>query len=200
MNRCLICYKSVEETIDYNRVCNKCLDKFELINKVIMIEGVETLIIYKYNDFFKELLYRYKGCYDYLLKDAFFNNNLLRLKKKYSNRKVICAPSYKEEDDKRGFNHVKELSTVLNLDSIDCLVKIKKYKQSDQKYVDRRNIQKYIKIDKSMLNPKDKILILDDVTTSLSTIKTIIRLLPTNIDKKVLILASNCRFLENEMN
>lgn len=200
MNRCLICFNPKEEKLTEICICNKCLKRFKLINKKVFYRGVEIFILYKYDDFFKELLYRYKGCYDHSLKDAFFNDNLLFLKWKYRKRNIICAPSFKEHDDIRGFNHIKELAKVLGLDIIDCLTKTKKYKQSDQRYRERRNIQKYIKIDKSVLNDKDRVLILDDVTTSLSTIKAIIHLLPTNIDIKVLVLASNCRFMENEMN
>lgn len=198
MNRCLICFKGVEETINNNKVCKNCLSKFKVIEKIVFIEGVETTILYLYNDFFKELLYRYKGCYDLALKDAFLTNYLVKLKRKYRHRKVICAPSYKEDDKRRGFNHVEEIAKLLDLEIIRCLKKSKNYKQSNKKYEERSEIQNVIKIDKTKLNGVKKVLILDDVTTSLSTLKTIIRLLPTNIDKKALILSSNCRFLENE--
>lgn len=200
MNRCLICFKSVEETLSDNHICNKCLAKFKVIEKVIYFENTEILILYEYNDFFRELLYRYKGCYDKCLKDAFLENFLIKLKRKYRKRKIICAPSYIKDDEVRGFNHVKEIAKSLNLEIIDCLTKVNGYKQSNQNYLKRKNIQKSIKIDNTKINAKDKILIVDDVATSLSTIKTIILLLPTNIDKKVLILASNCRFMENEIN
>ena len=52
MNRCLICFKSVEETLNDNHVCNKCLAKFKIIEKVIYFENTEILILYEYNDFF----------------------------------------------------------------------------------------------------------------------------------------------------
>lgn len=198
MNRCLICFDPVEETISNKRVCKRCLSKFEIIDKTVFVEGVEVVILYAYNDFFKELLYRYKGCYDIELKDAFLTNYLLKLKKKYKKRKIVCAPSYLNDDIKRGFNHIKEIAKIFDLDIIDCLYKKKNYKQSDQKYERRENIQKVIEIDKNKIKGIKRVLILDDVTTSLSTLKTIIRLLPTNIDKKALVLASNCRFLENE--
>ena len=119
---------------------------------------------------------------------------------KYKGRKIICAPSYIEDDKRRGFNHVKEIAKNLNLKFIDCLAKESKYKQSNKKLKDRGLIQKNIKIDKKAINDKDKLLIVDDVATSLSTIKAIIHLLPTKNDKKVFVLASNCRFMENEMN
>ena len=200
MNRCLICFKPIEETINCNAVCNKCLSKFKVLNKTVYVDNVEVLILYEYDDFFKEILYRYKGCYDLCLKDAFLNNFLTKLKMKYKNRKIVCAPSYIDDDVKRGFNHIIEISKLFKMEIISCLSKSSNYKQSSKKIKERREIQNVIKIDKTKINDKDKVLIIDDVTTSLSTIKAIIHLLPTNIDKKVLVLASNCRFMENEIN
>ena len=112
----------------------------------------------------------------------------------------MCAPSFFEDDKKRGFNHVKEISNCLELKMIDCLTKEENHKQALKKIKERLEIQNVIKIDKSKISEKDKLLIVDDVATSLSTIKTIIRLLPTKNDKKVFVLASNCRFMENELN
>ena len=198
MNKCLICFNSVEETIVPLKVCKSCINQFEVMEKTILLDKVEVLILYKYNDFFKEILYRYKGCYDYLLKDAFLNNYIVRLKRKYKNYFIVCAPSYKGDDKKRGFNHITEIAKVLSLPIIDCLRKSKNYKQSDQKMKDRNAVKNIIKIDKSKLKNVKRVLILDDVTTSLSTLKTIIGLLPTNIAIKALVLASNCRFEGNE--
>ena len=190
----------MSENINNNYVCNKCLSKFKIVEKTIYFQGVEIFILYEYNDFFRQTLYRYKGCYDIELRKAFLSEYIFKLKNKYKGRKIICAPSYIEDDKRRGFNHVKEIAKNLNLKFIDCLAKENKYKQSNKKLKDRGLIQKNIKIDKKAINDKDKLLIVDDVATSLSTIKAIIHLLPTKNDKKVFVLASNCRFMENEMN
>lgn len=198
MNRCLVCFGIVEETLNKNHLCKKCIDKLECVEQEVLVDGVKTLILYKYNDFFKEILYRYKGCYDIELKEVFLTNFFLKLSWKYRGRKVICAPSYYKEDLKRGFNHVKEIAKLLDFEIIDCLKKSKNYKQSNQKYNERSRIENIIKIDKTKLKGVKKVLIVDDVTTSLATLKTIIRLLPTNIDIKALILSSNCRFMTDE--
>lgn len=199
MNRCLICFGKLPEQIN-NKVCNKCLSKFKKLEKTVVYNGVEIYVLYEYNDFFRSVLYRYKACYDYLLKDAFLSRYDIKLKSKYKGRKIICAPSFKGDDIKRGFNHVEEIAKLLNLKIIPCLTKVRNYKQANKKLKERYEIQENIKIDKSKIKQKDKLLIVDDVTTSLSTIKAIIHLLPTKNDIKVLVLASNCRFMENELN
>ena len=90
MNKCLICDENIEDSfnslfMDANNVCYKCIKKFKTRNKKFVIDGVEGEIIYYYDDFFKDLLFRYKGTGDYPLKDAFFTHNFSRIKRKYRN-------------------------------------------------------------------------------------------------------------------
>ena len=192
MSRCLICDKVIEDTfcglVDCDcKVCNNCFDKFEIRNESFCIEGVQGVVLYYYNDFFKNVLYRYKGVGDYMLKDAFVfvNNRLNRMYKGYS---IILAPSNKEIEEKRGYCHLEEIFKNLNLKIIKCFEKSEKWKQSDKKLSERKDIQKVIKIDKRPLEGIKKVLIVDDVLTSGSTIKAMISQLPSNIDKKVLVL------------
>lgn len=202
MSRCLVCNEILQENftslLNENKMCYRCFEKLKKRNKRFKIKGVDGLVLFYYNDFFKDILFRYKGCYDYVLKDIFLEYNLDYLKRKYKGYSIVLAPSNKESEEKRNFNHLESIFSMLNLPIIKCFYKIKKWKQSDHKYEERANIQNVIKIDKSMLNGVKKVLIVDDVLTSGSTIKTLISLLPTNVDKKVLVLSSNCRFLKNE--
>ncbi len=202
MNRCLVCNEILQDNFNSifssNRMCYNCFNKLKRRNKKFKIKGENGLVLYYYNDFFKDILFRYKGCYDYVLKDVFLEYNLEKLKRKYKGYTLVLAPSNKDSEEKRNFNHLENIFLSLNLPIIKCFKKTKKWKQSDHKYEERANIQNVIKIDKSMLNGVKRVLIVDDVLTSGSTIKTLISLLPTNIDKKVLVLSSNCRFLKNE--
>ena len=95
-NNCLICFNSLYEEISIKSIfsinqciCDRCLDKFISINKTQFINGVETLFLYNYNDFFKTLLYQYKGCYDVELKDVFLY--------KYKNFISVCVAFWLEE-------------------------------------------------------------------------------------------------------
>ena len=201
--QCLICNKVIEETFnslfsDSNRVCYKCLTQFKNRNEHFMIANVEGYVLYYYDDFFRDLLYRYKGCYDYVLKDAFFHHNLNMIRRKYRGYSIVLAPSNESSERERGFNHLNEIFENLKMPIIKCFKKTKEWKQSDKKIVQRKNIQNVIKIDKKELEGVKKVLLVDDVLTSGATIKTMIRQMPTNIDKKVLVLSSNSDFLSNE--
>ena len=204
MNRCLVCDKNMEDNFNnlFNgecKVCCECSNKIKVRNDKFIINGCKGLILYYYNDFFKDVLFRYKGLGDYLLKDIFFVCNLEKLKRKYKGYKIVVAPSNSEEEEKRGFCHLEEIFKSFNLEIIKCFKKDVKWKQSDKKLVERSNIQNVIKIDKRSLKGVKKVVLVDDVLTSGSTIKTMISQIPANISKKVLILSSNCRILRNEI-
>lgn len=201
--QCLICNKIIQDTFmsllrKTNNICYECFNGFKRRNINLYINGVECFVLYYYDDFFKHLLYRYKGCYDFVLKDCFLIDNIKYLKRKYKGYSVVLAPSNKDSEEKRGFNHLEEIFKKLDLPIIKCFRKSKKWKQSDKKFNERKEIQKVIKIDKTLLKGIKKVLIVDDVLTSGSTIQTMIRQIPTNIDKKVLVLSSNCQFLAND--
>ena len=203
MNKCLVCDKNIEDTFDSlintYPICYKCLNSFKIRNKKFLINGIKGFILYYYDDFFKDILYRYKGQGDYLLNEVFINFNVYKLKRKYKRYTIVLAPSNKSLEQKRGFNHLEEIFKHLNLKIVKCFSKCEEWKQSDKNLRDREHIQNIIKIDKSMLKGVKRVLIVDDVLTSGSTIKTMISQIPTNIDKKILILSSNCRILGNEI-
>lgn len=204
MNRCLICDKNIEETFysllcEEEKLCYECIEKFSVRYKKFKLEGIGGCILYHYNDFFRELIYRYKGLGDYVLKDAFLNNYVDVIKWKYRKYALILAPSSELIEEKRGFSHLEEIFKCLKLPIIKCFKKEGEWKQSDKKLNERKGIQNIIKIDKGLLKGVKKVLIVDDILTSGSTIKAMISQIPSNITKKILVLASNCRIVGDEI-
>lgn len=203
---CLICFKALNEDCSFSSllnlnstICNSCLNKFKVINKTIYVSTIETKILYEYNNFIKTLLYQYKGCYDIELKDVFFYQFKKEIKSKYKGYTIIYPPSYFKDDLDRGFIHIKEMIKCLSMPSLDLFVKTIKYKQSDQKFIDRKKVEKVIFLkNKNIKNIK--YLIVDDIFTSGSTLRRIIRLLIENgVDKnniKALILCKTADFVE----
>ena len=130
-------------------------------------------------------MYQYKGVYDYALKDIFLCLYKYELKEKYKDYIIVVAPSSKEDNLKRGFAPMEEIAKSV----FDCvfngLYKVTHYKQSDYSYEQRSQVNDKILIkNKEMLNGK-KVLILDDVLTSGSTLKTCLNLVLTCHPKKI---------------
>ena len=172
-------------------ICEDCFHslKPKFIN--FQINSINALAIYNYDDVIKKLIYTFKGCYDYELKDVFLTRFLPYLRLVYKGYVVVCAPSSQIDDEKRGFNHVKEIFKSLNLPILDVLRKTKREKQSDKSSKDRLKVEKIIEgFDLEKLNNK-KVLIVDDIYTTGATMFKIIQIVQSAHPKdiKVLVVA-----------
>ena len=100
---------------------------------------------------------------------------------------MIPAPSYEKSNEERGFNHVQEIFGVLNLKMMKCIHKIKQVKQADLTTKEREEIGSVLQIDDVNLRGK-KILLVDDVFTTGSTIKAMIKLVKEKGAKNIKVL------------
>lgn len=193
-NYCKICFKRIDDFSLYNFINRKnvlCEDCFSKLNakfinfKIGQTKGVS---IYEYTDTLKELIYKYKGCSDYELKDVFLYRYLKYLRLKYHGFYIVYVPSYHIDDEKRGFNHVREIFKSLRLKELDVLKKISPHKQSSQTFKNRRTINNVLKIDESKSLKGKNILLVDDIMTTGSTLLTSIELLKKQGAKSVEVL------------
>lgn len=152
---------------------------------------IKALSIYDYDETIKKLIYTFKGCYDYELKDIFLARYLSYLKILYKGYVVVPTPSSKVDDEKRGFNHVKEIYKPLGLPMLDVLMKISKEKQSSKSKKNRLNVDKKIISKKIDLLKGKKVLIVDDIYTTGATMQRAINLVKEGNPKviKVLVIA-----------
>lgn len=190
---CKVCFKELPINNKNVSICGNCFSKFEPIYKKESINRVNYFYIYRYNEFIRSLIYQFKGCYDIELSKCFLERQRIMLKILYHDYLVIPIPSWKDDDNKRGFNHVFEIFSSLNLKMWPCLHKKENIKQSSLNK-EQRLKTKNLSIDKVNLTNK-KILIVDDVMTTGSTVKHAIEIIKKKKPKiiKVLILAKNCR-------
>ena len=168
-------------------ICHDCLLNFGPVLNFFTIDGVECLHLYFYNEKVQELLYQFKGCSDYELRTVFLEYYLNYLKLKFYGYTIVPAPSSKESDENRGFNHVEEMFKILNLKMLNCIHKTKQRKQADLTTKERQKISEYLVIDDVDLKHK-KILLVDDVFTTGSTIKSMIKLAREKGVKKIKVL------------
>lgn len=191
---CKICFERISDNSLYNLIkrknilCEKCFSKMNAKFIPFKIGNVKGISIYEYTDFIKELIYKFKGCYDYELKDVFLSRYLIYFRLKYHGFYIVYIPSYHIEDERRGFNHVKAIFESLKLKELSILKKKMPHKQSDQSSLSRHKINDVIKIDENILLKGKKILLVDDIMTTGSTLLTSIDLLKSIGAKTIEIL------------
>lgn len=152
--------------------------------------------LYFYNEQIRTLLYRFKGCGDYELKDIFFAYQAYWLSIRFRGYLLIPVPSSKSHDEARGFNQVEAMCGCLRLPICRYLEKRVEAKQSDLSAKMRREVGKYMAyVGPTSLKGK-KILLVDDVYTTGSTAKACLRLLLKNKPKKIFFLAMSKTLLK----
>lgn len=161
--------------------------EFKPVLKQFDAFGYKGYFVYHYSDKIKEVLYQFKGCFDYELANTFFDYFRIFLHFKYRGYIIVPAPSNAEADKTRGFNHVVEMFRCLKLPIEQCIKKTKNIKQADLSAHERQNIKNYLEIEDVNLSNK-KVLIVDDVYTTGSTIKAMIDLLKTKNPKRIKVL------------
>lgn len=155
------------------------------------VEGVTALALYEYNEMFQKVLYQFKGCYDIELNSIFLEYYIDYLKLKYKGFYMVPAPSYFVHDKDRGFNHVIEMFKFINLKLIYCFKKDSDVKQANLSYKDRQNIYKNISIHNGEQLTNKNILLIDDVFTSGSTMKAMIKMVKKYKPKRIKVLVAS---------
>lgn len=149
---------------------------------------IPCLAIYEYGQGFRSLLFQFKGCFDYELKDVFLERVLPVLKFRYRGYTIVPAPSFHEHNETRGFNHVVEMFSPLGLPFLCPLIKTTDMKQADLGKRQRKEVARHLKYDESIIVRGKKILFVDDVFTTGNTARACLKLLQEHGAKKLSVL------------
>ena len=180
-------------------ICPKCQNEFEPKFTSFNVNGYKATAIFDYTPHVKELIYKYKGCFDYELKDIFLNLYYKEIRMRYSTYKIIPIPSYAEDDKVRGFNHVVEMFKKMGLEPLPIIEKTAHFKQAENKAKKRSEINKYLVIKKPIDLSNTKVLIVDDIYTTGSTMRAAINLVEKLNPKQIRVLVfAKTRAIGNE--
>lgn len=192
--QCLICLKDLDQEVSvfhliyHPKICQCCLNSFSIIDHHFCFCNYSARILYSYNDFFRKLLFQYKGQYDYALKEAFLESFYREFEKKYRDYIIVVAPSSMNKE--RGFSPNEEICKTFHSSVFTGLYKEKDYKQTSQ--TNRCLVESIIKIKDGNKLKNRKVLLFDDVITSGYTMKTCLKLVEAFYPKsiEILVLAS----------
>ena len=171
---CRVCFKNIPNLswdsafLQEPILCSNCLAMMKPSFKKEVLEGLTIYSLYEYNDFIRSLLYQFKGCFDYALKDVFFLPSAFLLSLYFHSYIMLPAPSAKENDKKRGYNHVEEMFSSLCLPMLSIFEKKDSLKQSDCSLKERKEVKKRILCKE--VDCSHHYLLVDDVCTTGSTL------------------------------
>lgn len=199
--KCLLCDKELSNggnivnlIFDEDVICYKCRKDLNYKPIKLKIKEQEVYSLYLYDEHLSRLILQYKESYDEALYKVFLYPHISKLKKRYMGYTVVLAPSSIENLRRRGFNHLQKIFEILGLPILDCLYKDLNINQNNLSFSDRENIINHIFV-KDVNLPK-KILLVDDVLTSGSTIIGCLKALENKTsDIKVLTIAYNKSYL-----
>ncbi|WP_045407616.1 phosphoribosyltransferase family protein [Streptococcus parauberis] len=162
---CPICCK-----VGLELMCSDCKSWFE--------NGVEVShkALYKYNLAMKDYFSKYKFQGDYLLKSIFSKELKIYIEKNYEGYTNLVVPISQSRMETRGFNQVSSILADVNIPYIDILRKCEGKKQSEKTKHQRLESENQFSLLHIENLPK-KILIIDDIYTTGTTISQIRKLL-----------------------
>lgn len=191
--RCLYCDKQIKYRTIYSLLyeedllCDDCRSKMKYNHQKFVIDGVKVESFYEYDSLFKDILLQYKECYDEALKDVFLYKIGDYLTLRFIGYKILYVPSSSAKLNERGFNHLKKIYEPLNLKEVGGLSMINDTCQVGKSSKERLKMATNYKYQGDKIN---KLLIVDDVLTTGSSIKGVISAMTPYCKKiKVIVLA-----------
>ncbi|MBQ6493032.1 MAG: hypothetical protein IJI92_04120 [Erysipelotrichaceae bacterium] len=191
--KCLYCDRKIEKYtfsslfLKEDGLCCECRSRLIPKRKIINIRGMEVETFFEYDGMFRSLLLQYKECCDEALKDVFLYGISDYINLRYHGYRLLFVPSSQTKLKMRGFDHLEEMFSEVKLKRTGGL-KMKRELTQEGRNREERNL---------MLNnyiyeggPLKKVLIVDDVVTTGSSLAGVFRTIELFSPKiKVLALA-----------
>lgn len=191
--KCLYCDKEINKYSLYSlfleddSLCLDCRKKLKLKRKVFKVNGIKVESFYDYDSLFKTLLIQYKECYDEALSEVFLYKIDAYISLRYLGYKIVYVPSSTQKLSQRGFNHLELIFKPLGLKQLNGLHQRQELVQEGKNLSERAKMIDNYYYDGEYCK---KVLVVDDVYTTGSSIKGVIKALKGHYGKlRVITLA-----------
>ncbi|MEH7247713.1 ComF family protein [Neobacillus niacini] len=183
--KCKICsrlFRNLDERFRYNDLCHDC-QRWEEDSEW---QGYLDLnhSVFLYNDFFKEVMAKYKFRGDYVLAKLFAESIKDSLRRINPNL-LVPIPLSCERLYERGFNQAEALILESGLTPANLLTRIHLEKQSKKSRAQRIHIPQVFQVDQQTELTGKEILLIDDIYTTGSTLRHAAKLLTERGAKRV---------------
>lgn len=168
-------------------LCSECRKKLILKRRIIKHNNLRVETFYEYDGMFKSLLIQYKECYDEILKDVFLYKLTDYINIRYFGYHLALVPSSRKKLEERGFNHLELMFEKVKLKRVEGIMMKQNMIQEGKNVYERKKMtDNYVYTGKHI----NKVLIVDDVMTTGSSLQGVYNALNGHADKiKVLSLA-----------
>lgn len=183
--RCKICsrpFRFLDERFRHGDLCHDCKRWEEDLEWKGYLDSNHSIFLY--NDFFKEVMAKYKFRGDYILAKL-FADSLKEFQKMIQPDLLVPIPLSYERLYERGFNQAEALIIESGLSPTFPLTRIHSEKQSKKSRTERIHIPQVFQVDHQVEIKGRTILLVDDIYTTGSTLRHAAKLLKESGAEKV---------------
>lgn len=195
------CLKGLDDELNFQRmflgddlICSNCRNQLIEHKRIYNIDGVYYHVLYEYDDYLEGLFFRFKEQRDINLAPLFLHLYRHKLYESMKSYNVCGMASSDKKYFQRSFIPLEEIFSCIGIDVNFPLYKRYDHKQSNQSKQDRSKINEIIFLKEKYPMNKKKVLLVDDVCTTGSSIKRGIKLLNTQI---VFIIAAHSMWIKD---
>ncbi len=170
-----------------DELCPECRKRLKVSRKIIDTGEFKVETFFEYDGIFRDLLLQFKECHDEALKDVFLYDLKEYIEIRYHSYCLMFIPSSQKKREERGFSHLEEMFRTVQLKRASGLEMKKEMSQEGKNSAERRKMIGNFAYNGPFIK---RILLVDDVLTTGSTLKGAFRCLKSHaFDVKVLTLA-----------